>query len=230
MLPPTYSASDGDPTIFYATTAGILSGSVAGNHVSPISDTTVLSSLACNCYLLAHLRTQAPYVLVISVVSILFGTIPIGYNAWHNGVGIVLGALSTIAFVYGLCAPVISKSGRFDPLSELIFHYTAYRDEESDKLQIKNDTIKVFNGESLTNPYLETNSLDDEEGGEMSVDSEGGQLDIMESVEKGVQEDCGKGVHDGVEESTSEEDYTCSDVATSSVSCVLEYRNHNAFK
>ena len=40
VLLPTYNASGGDPTTFYATTAGILSGSVAGDHVSPISDTT----------------------------------------------------------------------------------------------------------------------------------------------------------------------------------------------
>ena len=34
---PTYEVSNGDPTIFYATVAGILSGSVAGDHVSQIS-------------------------------------------------------------------------------------------------------------------------------------------------------------------------------------------------
>lgn len=37
LLVPTYIATDGDPTMFYAVTAGILSGSVAGDHVSPIS-------------------------------------------------------------------------------------------------------------------------------------------------------------------------------------------------
>lgn len=40
ILVPTYYASDKDEVIFYAVTAGILSGSVAGDHVSPISDTT----------------------------------------------------------------------------------------------------------------------------------------------------------------------------------------------
>lgn len=55
---PTYVVSEGDPTIFYATVAGILSGSVAGDHMSPISDTTVLSSLSADCKLLAHVLTQ----------------------------------------------------------------------------------------------------------------------------------------------------------------------------
>lgn len=36
ILVPTYNSSGGDATIFYATTAGVLSGSVAGDHVSPI--------------------------------------------------------------------------------------------------------------------------------------------------------------------------------------------------
>ena len=63
LLIPTYDASGGDATMFYAIVAGILSGSVAGDHMSPISDTTVLSAMACECTLLAHVKTQAPYSL-----------------------------------------------------------------------------------------------------------------------------------------------------------------------
>ena len=82
-----FCSTNGDETIFYATVAGILSGSVAGDHMSPISDTTVLSSLATDCNLLAHVATQAPYVLVVSLLAILLGTVPIGYDAWPNIVG-----------------------------------------------------------------------------------------------------------------------------------------------
>lgn len=87
LLVPTYNASNGDEIIFYAVVAGILSGSVAGDHMSPISDTTVLSSLATDCNLLAHVATQAPYVLIVSLLAVLLGTVPIGYGAWPNIVG-----------------------------------------------------------------------------------------------------------------------------------------------
>ena len=87
LLVPTYNVSGGDELIFYSTVAGILSGSVAGDHMSPISDTTVLSSLASDCNLLAHVSTQAPYVFVVATLAIVFGTLPIGYDAWPNMVG-----------------------------------------------------------------------------------------------------------------------------------------------
>ena len=80
-MTPTYIASDGDEQIFVSTVAGVLSGSVAGDHMSPISDTTVLSALATECGLMAHVNTQAPYVIVVVIRSIMFGTLPIGADA-----------------------------------------------------------------------------------------------------------------------------------------------------
>jgi Na+/H+ antiporter NhaC len=78
LLVPTYQASNGDPVIFYVTTAGILSGCVAGEAMSPTSDTNFLASLSCNCDLSCHVVTQAPYALLCVIVSILLGTIPLG--------------------------------------------------------------------------------------------------------------------------------------------------------
>ncbi|MCX7545785.1 Na+/H+ antiporter NhaC family protein [Marinicella gelatinilytica] len=55
----------------------VLGGSVFGDHASPISDTTVIASLAAGCDLLDHVRTQLPYALVgggLSVILyVLFG-------------------------------------------------------------------------------------------------------------------------------------------------------------
>jgi Na+/H+ antiporter NhaC len=64
--------------MFYSTVAGILSGAVAGDHVSPISDITVLTALATDCDLLRHVVTQAPYVLWVVLFCILVGTLPVG--------------------------------------------------------------------------------------------------------------------------------------------------------
>jgi Na+/H+ antiporter NhaC len=149
ILVPTYDASNGDPTIFYAVTAGVLSGSVAGDHMSPISDTTVLSALACDCDLIAHVTTQVPYAMLVVLTSIILGTVPIGYDAWPNIIGILLGAILLIGFVYGLCAPVVNATGRFDPVTELFIKFSSRGEKESSLLLLKEDTIKKAAGENV---------------------------------------------------------------------------------
>lgn len=49
----------------------VLGGSVFGDHASPISDTTVIASLAAGCDLLDHVKTQLPYALVGGALSVL---------------------------------------------------------------------------------------------------------------------------------------------------------------
>jgi len=66
--------------IFYNVVACVLTGSVLGDHCSPISDTTILSSLASSCNHIEHVRTQLPYALTVGTVSILVGTIPAAYG------------------------------------------------------------------------------------------------------------------------------------------------------
>ena len=67
------------PTAFYSEVsiplaiASVLSGSVFGDHCSPISDTTIVSSMASACDHIDHVRTQLPYALSIALLSaILF--------------------------------------------------------------------------------------------------------------------------------------------------------------
>ena len=43
--------------------ASVLDGAIFGDHCSPISDTTVMSSVASGCDLVSHVRTQIPYAL-----------------------------------------------------------------------------------------------------------------------------------------------------------------------
>lgn len=66
--------------IFYNVVASILAGSVFGDHCSPISDTTILSSLATSCNHIEHVRTQLPYALTVGFSSLLLGTIPTAYG------------------------------------------------------------------------------------------------------------------------------------------------------
>lgn len=82
--------------LLYNVIAVVLAASVLGDHCSPISDTTILSSLACNCNHIDHVKTQLPYALTVGLVSILmtyvstaFGT-PFILNL-VVGVGLLLG-------------------------------------------------------------------------------------------------------------------------------------------
>lgn len=164
LLVPVYDATGGDEIIFYSVVAGILSGSVAGDHMSPISDTTVLSSLASECGLMNHVATQAPYVLVVVIVSILLGTVPIGYDAWPNIVGILLGFAILGVFSYFFCKPVISATGAWDPVTAIYMKFS--KDETLEQLQ--QDTIRYANGEDLSSPSdkkkkLEVESNESEE-------------------------------------------------------------------
>ncbi len=66
--------------ILYSAIACNLAGAVWGDHCSPISDTTVLSSMASGCDHIEHVRTQMPYALIVGTVAIGVGTIPGGYG------------------------------------------------------------------------------------------------------------------------------------------------------
>jgi Na+/H+ antiporter NhaC len=66
--------------IFYITVSAILAGSVLGDHCSPISDTTILSSLASSCNHIEHVRTQLPYALTVGSVAIFSGLLPAAYG------------------------------------------------------------------------------------------------------------------------------------------------------
>jgi Na+/H+ antiporter NhaC len=73
------SASLQDP-VMVATVGSVLAGAIFGDHCSPISDTTVLSSQASGCDHVEHVRTQLPYALLVGAVSIVLGTLPAGFG------------------------------------------------------------------------------------------------------------------------------------------------------
>jgi len=75
--------------LIFATVASVLCGSVWGDHCSPISDTTVLSSLASGCDHIEHVRTQMPYALLVGGVAMVVCLLPVGYGLpWWVGLGL----------------------------------------------------------------------------------------------------------------------------------------------
>jgi Na+/H+ antiporter NhaC len=105
---------DPNSALALATSAAVLSGATWGDHCSPISDTTILSSTGTGCDHAAHVATQLPYALSAGAVSILFGTLPAGYSI-TEGYGInpwLLLGLGCLA-----CAGVVRVFGRTPDVS-----------------------------------------------------------------------------------------------------------------
>jgi len=70
--------------IIYASVSAVLAGSVWGDHCSPISDTTILSSIATQCNHIEHVNTQLPYAMIVGTLSILgmLGMLVLGIPWW----------------------------------------------------------------------------------------------------------------------------------------------------
>lgn len=66
--------------ILHGVISSVLAGTVFGDHCSPISDTTILSSMASGCDHIDHVRTQLPYALLVGVLGMLVGDIPTAYG------------------------------------------------------------------------------------------------------------------------------------------------------
>ena len=91
--------------LLLATISGVLSGAVWGDHCSPISDTTIMSSMATGADHIDHVRTQAPYALLVGFVGIVVGDLPVafGFSPWFSlGIGAI--TLLAVLFFFGKSA------------------------------------------------------------------------------------------------------------------------------
>jgi Na+/H+ antiporter NhaC len=105
-VPLAHQIAPGNETILLGTVSSILAGSVWGDHCSPISDTTVLSSMASSCDLMDHVRTQLPYALLIGAVSLLCAEVPVAAGWYGPWVGLLVGSAVMIAAFELLSGPV----------------------------------------------------------------------------------------------------------------------------
>jgi Na+/H+ antiporter NhaC len=58
----------------------VLDGAIFGDHCSPISDTTILSTTASNCPLMDHVRTQLPYSLYVAAIALSLAYLPAAFG------------------------------------------------------------------------------------------------------------------------------------------------------
>ena len=105
-----------DMHLLYSSIACVLAGSVWGDHCSPISDTTILSSMASGCDHIEHVRTQMPYALLVGFVAIGTGTLPVAWGMpWWLGLAVGATLLFVVLHLKGDSAEVDQTAEPHDP-------------------------------------------------------------------------------------------------------------------
>ena len=87
-----------------------LAGSVCGDHCSPISDTTIMSSAGGQCNHLNHVSTQLPY--SISVAAISFVMYIVSGFVQKAYIVLPIGIVLTVAFLFVMKAAMVKKYGK----------------------------------------------------------------------------------------------------------------------
>ncbi|MBQ9859981.1 MAG: Na+/H+ antiporter NhaC family protein [Clostridia bacterium] len=104
LVPIAVTILGGSGTLVFLTVSATLGGAVYGDHVSPISDTTILSSTGGNCNHLDHVKTQFPYaslVAGIAFISYIFAGLLSSYGSVISGA--VMWAVALVLFGIAVC-------------------------------------------------------------------------------------------------------------------------------
>lgn len=88
----------------YITIAAVLSGSLFGDHCAPISDTTVMSSMAAGCNHIEHVKTQIPYAL-LAAVSAFIAYLILGFTELSAIIALPI-AIAILVVLYMLAVKV----------------------------------------------------------------------------------------------------------------------------
>ncbi len=98
--------------LLLGTVSAVLAGAIWGDHCSPISDTTVLSSTAAACDHMDHVRTQMPYAMVAGGAALLLGSLgtALGLSPWLALAG-GLAVLALFLRLFGVAVPERSAAG-----------------------------------------------------------------------------------------------------------------------
>ncbi|MEY8561556.1 Na+/H+ antiporter NhaC family protein [Eggerthellaceae bacterium 3-80] len=101
ILPIVIGVFEADDPLFLVAIGATLAGSVYGDHISPISDTTILSSAGAKCNHLRHVATQIPYASLVMVFCFV-GYIIAGFtlNPWVSLIFGVVGIVIAVTILH----------------------------------------------------------------------------------------------------------------------------------
>jgi Na+/H+ antiporter NhaC len=87
----------------------VLEGAIFGDHCSPISDTTILSSAASKCNHIQHVRTQAPYASVTAFIAITVCYLPVSLLGSPWWISLMIAVVALWAFLRFVGKPVVES-------------------------------------------------------------------------------------------------------------------------
>ena len=90
----------GDASLLIPVFGAVLAGSIFGDHTSPLSDTTILSSIGSGIHLIDHVTTQMPYALLCALASTI-GYLVLGFTG-NMAIGLVTALVSLAVGVFVL--------------------------------------------------------------------------------------------------------------------------------
>ena len=88
--------------------AAVLSGSLFGDHCSPISDTTIMSSMAAGANHIDHVKTQLPYALVAAIASFI-GYLIVGFAGLSSFIGLAVAIVIMLVIFFVACKLFAAK-------------------------------------------------------------------------------------------------------------------------
>ena len=101
LIPIVVSIVPNTSPLLYIGMSACLAGSVCGDHCSPISDTTIMSSAGARCEHINHVSTQLPYAIFVAVISaiafLLAGFVQNWFIVFPVAVVLMIGALLVIS-------------------------------------------------------------------------------------------------------------------------------------
>lgn len=100
-IPIAFAIDNGYGLTTMISLGAVLDGAIFGDHCSPISDTTIISSTASSCELMRHVRTQLPYSLSVAAIALIFGYIPSALGL-APGLSFALAILVIVSLFIGL--------------------------------------------------------------------------------------------------------------------------------
>jgi tetracycline resistance efflux pump len=101
-----------DPSLLVPVFGAVLAGAIFGDHTSPLSDTTILSSIGSGIHLVDHVTTQLPFALVAAAASAV-GYVVLGLTG--SGAAGLLAAVAALGVAVGV---LWARSPRFDAVPE----------------------------------------------------------------------------------------------------------------
>ncbi len=151
--------------LFFLTMSAVLAGAVYGDHVSPISDTTIMASSGAQCNHIDHVKTQLPYATIVAILSGLV-YLAMGFIC-TSSIGQSYGASAglTLAFGFGFLAillvvlKILDKKGVIDKVDDKISGFFAKLSSHPEERPIE-ETVQ---GSSVVTDEIDDMQKKDEE-------------------------------------------------------------------